>query len=91
MTTQVRFLSYIINVSPFLINVWNEFNKEYNDQPRTNKALQAVTTSHPTIRRLIECLRREEATASERLVDLRIRSDNRKKIQKHQREARHDP
>ena len=62
---------------PFPINLWNVFNRVNNGQPRTNNsleafhnALQRVTNSHPAIWRLIECLRREEALASKRLVDL---------------------
>ena len=61
-----------------------------NDQPRTNnskkaflKPLQSVTNSHPTPRGLIECLLREKALATKRLVDLRIGSDERKQIYRH--------
>ena len=71
---------------PFPIKLWNVFDRVNNDQPRTNNsieafhnALQTVTNSHPTIWRLIECLRREEGLASKRLVDLRMGNSDRKK------------
>ena len=83
---------------PFPIKHWNLFDRANNDQQRTNNSVEAfhnmlrtVTNSHPTIWRLIECLRREEGLASKRLVDLRMRnSDRKKEVQSYQRKAGQD-